>query len=1344
MFSKKEFFAVFTVMMLVGTTFSTVVYASPVNKIREVKTVLEDFKTVFDKLKEILPSTDDNKVNDNNSTDFLDGLIDLSDNNSGTPLSLDAKSNLKTSVDEKEINEFLEELYKNESLRNKLREQVKKLNETLSNLNIPKSGDDYATPPTNKKNDENVEYKTTRSRDGYWLVPEHASQAIQLLLSSLVSQNCTTRDVTGHTGEKFRILFETIASYVGFDQDLPDADVSTDYSNSQIKAVWLEWLNNLNDTVLSSYQAGEITERTKNYLTFIIEIVSSTIEIIGDNYDRQNRLVPGEINISYFVTYSDNPFNSFSYLNMTLPHEPDVHHNVVKIKGYGASLVTLVLTALDLMKIEAGNVRHPIVYRVGGEYLYNGVVKTIWDSVGGDQVINLASMGLSAVFNVTAYILTSFVESLVNLGDEMAGLLATGLLESISAGISVILFVYTLYKLAFNWEEMSLPQKIISGIGVIVGIVSIINTIAYLALGAVFISTGFLALVGAVIILVGFLADMFWAASKEAEQKKENEGKYKRARDAIRRDISDLSTKLFNAYTWLRQISVEYSDKYYFFDNLARVAANFTNGGYGQIKHVAKAWHGNFITLQNLITYHLFDINNSPDIYGIPDGEEKIAGAIKEITNPSWENGGWLDGCYLYGYKSKQIKAIHKSAGGLYQNRTFDATIIENDSEWHFNTSAVDYDPDYPGGPVVLGITGIPVTPLTEPDETPDIIDTPHDFRFNYPPFNTLIRDVNTDETKIEGVYNGTVFGDEVNSGDFIHFNSPGHVDIDVNENYDDSNEPSWINDYETANNNRWIEASEGSYYWYKFMAEYNSNDGGDWPYIDNAETLLTNWFNDISDKVEQVSYAFKEINNTVQAIGSNFIEEFLKVLEIPKIVDTLEPKYINSGINKGKIELQGKVVKRYNDVEDDFNRTVVFYWDKDYHSRASDYAHHTMLISHDGDLYFTLPLGLDLDKPLHYRVAVVNASSQSQLSDARRIISQGADIIISQDPKACFEWKPESPKEGDRITLDASCSEGNKLTYKWIINGETIGTGKIVKLLCLPAGNNKIELKVVDNRGRSDVCEENIVVAEGMNISEGVDNYDYEFVDLYEKNWLPRPRGKWIGIEQEQSYDEDCVITTPMSRRILRNGEGGLTNLSSSSATFYTFVDGPLNVSFNWTIFAGPLDCLEFWSGDTCLKRIKGYWHFAWNALRGKNFWRKENFTIGENGTVKLRWTYRQTPLVYPGEVYNVINSGLGLPGQPFAMVDHIVITPSNGVSLVEGLETNISEENWSWGCNAPLMDINTTNVVKPHNWTGTYNTFCDEFIGHDFTSAVSGSIPNNGKTWVQATVEGPGKISF
>ncbi len=143
------------------------------------------------------------------------------------------------------------------------------------------------------------------------------------------------------------------------------------------------------------------------------------------------------------------------------------------------------------------------------------------------------------------------------------------------------------------------------------------------------------------------------------------------------------------------------------------------------------------------------------------------------------------------------------------------------------------------------------------------------------------------------------------------------------------------------------------------------------------------------------------------------------------------------------------------------------------------------------------------------------------------------------------------------------------------------------------------------------------------------------------------------------------------------------------------TNVDGPGTLKFWWKISSEPNDILKFY--------VDGDETFLYS---GECDWQQKILKIIGSGTHTLKWTY--------------LKDGITSGGSDKAWLDTIQWLPTD---LVKDLDNPYLI--WATGGNADWFD--------------------DETITHDGVDAArSGDIDDNGESWVQTTVEGPGILKF
>ncbi len=157
-----------------------------------------------------------------------------------------------------------------------------------------------------------------------------------------------------------------------------------------------------------------------------------------------------------------------------------------------------------------------------------------------------------------------------------------------------------------------------------------------------------------------------------------------------------------------------------------------------------------------------------------------------------------------------------------------------------------------------------------------------------------------------------------------------------------------------------------------------------------------------------------------------------------------------------------------------------------------------------------------------------------------------------------------------------------------------------------------------------------------------------------------------------------------------IRSGDIG----SFGNTWIQTTIQGPATISFDWKVSSEP-------NGDYLHFYIDGIQR---TSISGSSPWIHRIFTIGGWGSHTLRWTYSK--------------NWLGSSYSDCGWIDNIQIqTPDTAVENPGLLWDSGGNTEW-------YVDASTYNKGS--------------------SSIRSGDISNNGQTWVETTVEGPGIISF
>ena len=123
-----------------------------------------------------------------------------------------------------------------------------------------------------------------------------------MLLNYLLSDISTTLDVSNHTGEKFRRLFDKIGAYVGYNVGTPLEDVDSLFnpSNQEIANTWNFWLNGLIDEIEDN---NSLPDSVSNILLLLSSICKRSVEVINNGYVNEGCI----IEISFFIDATENP-----------------------------------------------------------------------------------------------------------------------------------------------------------------------------------------------------------------------------------------------------------------------------------------------------------------------------------------------------------------------------------------------------------------------------------------------------------------------------------------------------------------------------------------------------------------------------------------------------------------------------------------------------------------------------------------------------------------------------------------------------------------------------------------------------------------------------------------------------------------------------------------------------------------------------------------------------------------------------------------------------------------------------------------------------------------------------
>lgn len=157
-----------------------------------------------------------------------------------------------------------------------------------------------------------------------------------------------------------------------------------------------------------------------------------------------------------------------------------------------------------------------------------------------------------------------------------------------------------------------------------------------------------------------------------------------------------------------------------------------------------------------------------------------------------------------------------------------------------------------------------------------------------------------------------------------------------------------------------------------------------------------------------------------------------------------------------------------------------------------------------------------------------------------------------------------------------------------------------------------------------------------------------------------------------------------------------------SQQSTMETTVTGPGRVTFWWKVSSEQgYDYLRFYLNGTLQ-----------SSISGEVSWQERTFDLPAAGTYTLRWIYSKDSSYAEAE-----DAG---------WVDQLVFTPAPATPLATALDTAPSQT-WTTGGNAPWLGLGLPS------------------LNHDGSdAAASGDINDNGESWLETTVPGPGSFSF